>query len=303
MFGLLCVVVVTILLNACGPKYYIVESEFISSEIGEQPATVTKTKLYSEAFPTIKTLAIKAPDQCISETSSQKTGEAKSGDKIMQTACGVEMAHIERALAKAGFGVISWKVLENAMIVASKQNMTHLSAARDLGADAMFQINSFERSVSHGGADARWERRFYKSDGRASVLGPAKVTESTASDLNKLSKDNETGKIDGLKRLSATINASATYVKNGQAFWFYEWNHKQQHDSDNVKFKTHIECEDKRPRFRCWERKEQKQRKSTLTSGSSEAVTIGSRPEDIIRYRHDQLLKEVINLESPKFSA
>lgn len=117
-----------LLMTGCSSyDYYQVESNFKMSAASDRiPATITKGQGFEANFPRIATIAVKAPDFCVSESQSQRTGTARAETNVMQTTCGVEMAQIESSLAKAGFGVISWKVLQNEMTVST----SHLDAAK-----------------------------------------------------------------------------------------------------------------------------------------------------------------------------
>lgn len=118
-----------LLMTGCSSyDYYQVESNFKMSAASDRiPATITKGQGFEANFPRIATIAVKAPDFCVSESQSQRTGTARAETNVMQTTCGVEMAQIESSLAKAGFGVISWKVLQNEMTVST----SHLDAAKN----------------------------------------------------------------------------------------------------------------------------------------------------------------------------
>ena len=96
-------------------NYYQVQSTYRIADVEEQKADVTKSRGFDTAFEKIDVIAVKAPDRCISETQSEKTGQARGTGTVMKTECGVEMAQIERHLAQAGFSVVSWKLLQNQM--------------------------------------------------------------------------------------------------------------------------------------------------------------------------------------------
>lgn len=268
--------------------YYQVESNFKMSAASDRiPATITKAQGFEANFPRIATIAVKAPDFCVSESQSQRTGSARAETNVMQTTCGVEMAQIESSLAKAGFGVISWKVLQNEMTVST----SHLEAAKKLKADAMFQINSLERGVTQAGQDARWDRRFYDTaDGGKK---PTAVDSYMANLLDAYAKQNEEAMIAGVEVLSASINASVTLVENGRAIWFYEWNNVQsQEDADQIVANTYIYCID--GYCQPYVPQTASAYSDELVQGTSNAVSIGAKAADRRRAIHDKLMKRVV---------
>jgi hypothetical protein len=249
-------------------------------------------------------LAIQAPDKCINETQSKATGRSsgKAGDDILGTECGVEMASIERALAKTGYNVISWKVLKGAMKPNTDQSKTNLEAAVMLGADALFQINSLERGKANAGRDARWDRRYYESDDEGNKGESARVKKKIAEQLNRISQDTEKQK--GAKDIivySATINASVTYTKNGHAIWFYNWAHKNKVGSDElIVATTTVECEN--DTCQKYTPKIEEKDEEILYGGSSEAVSAGIDVAVRGRKIQDRLMKEVIEDMVTSFS-
>lgn len=273
----------------CANPYYVIESEYIATDSREQPAEATHI---GRATLNKQIIAVKAPDHCINETEAQTTGEADASARIMQTSCGVEMANIERAVAKAGYGVISWKILQNALDVANRQDITELTAAKQLGAGALLQINSLERSVSPAGREARWDRRYYKSDKRGTKKESVSVKVDKARDFNRLIQNKEAKEEQhASNRLSATINASATLLENGQTFWFYNWNHFERLADNQVRVGVHVKCEGQG----CFEFQQAKAKPvEQLYSGNSRAISRAKNPQDDIRFRHDRLMKEVI---------
>ena len=235
-----------IFITGCGPNRYLVEANYVHDETYDVKPIITESKAYHEVFKDIKSVAVRAPDDCSNETESQKTGQAESHNTVLKTYCGVIMALIERELAKAGFDVISWNELDSAVKV-SKLNgaaLTPMQAAKNLKSDVLLQINSFERTSTEPDRDSRWDTRFYKSNTKGGNLGVAKVDEKTKTQLisqAKKSIDDRSQQIQ--QRLSATINATAIY-NNGQSIWFYEWNHIESLDSYNSVFKVNMACED-----------------------------------------------------------
>ncbi len=282
--------------------FYQVKSQFRVNDAGEDPASVTRARGFNDAFNAIRVIAVKAPDRCISETETQSSGRANSGSTVMKTECGVEMAQIERELAKAGYSVISWKILENQMATSP----THLAAAKSLDADALFQINSLERTTSAKGQDARWDRRYYKSDATGMVGAPASVKEDIAYSLNNIADAEEKKLVSSSNALSATINANVTLVENARNIWFYDWSHQEAMVQDGViEHYSLVRCsDDDYDYYVCLPHtpREEKSDEESFVQGSSQGFSSNVNLDDVKRYKHDQLMKEVISDMVKNFS-
>lgn len=243
---LLFILLLTLFITGCGPNRYLVEANYIHDETYDVKPVITQSKAYHELFKDIKSVAVKAPDDCSNETESQKTGQVESHGTVLKTYCGVIMALIERELTKAGFNVISWNELDSAVKVSRLNGtaLTPLQAAKNLKSDVLLQINSFERTSTQPDRDFRWDTRFYKSNPKGGNLGVAKVDEKTKTQLINQAKKSINDRSQQIQqRLSATINATAIH-NNGQSIWFYEWNHVESLDSYNNAFKFNMACED-----------------------------------------------------------
>lgn len=292
---------VFVLAGCSTTDFYQVKSQFRVNDAGEEPASVTRAKGFDTEFESIEVIAVKAPDRCISETETQSTGRAKSGSTVMKTECGVEMAQIERELAKAGYSVISWKILENQMAAS----LTHLEAAKSLDADALFQINSLERTTSAKGQDARWDRRYYKSDEKGTKGAPASVKEETANMLNQIASFKEHALVPSADALSATINANVTLVKNARNIWFYDWSHQEPIAEDGViENYSLVRCSDETDYYLCRPYNTDKKQSGgdELVQGSSQGFSRNVNLEDQRRFKHDKLMKEVISDMVKNFS-
>jgi hypothetical protein len=293
------------LISGCASPYMLVEATYQqNTDRGETSANITRGQGFDEIAPQISTLAIQAPDKCINESQAKATGRSsgKASDDILGTECGVEMASIERALAKTGYNVISWKVLKGAMKPNTEQPKTNLEAAAMLGADALFQINSLERGEANAGRDARWDRRYYESDEEGSKGEKVRVKKKTADQLDRLSQNKEKQKASkAIIVYNATINASVSYTKNGHAIWFYSWVHKSKAGGDELLVvQTTVECEN--GACRKYTPKIEENDEEELIGGSSEAISAGINAADRRRKNQDRLMKEVIGDMVTSFS-
>jgi hypothetical protein len=284
----------TLLITGCGPNRYLVEANYVHEAYDAKP-NITESKAYHELFKDIKSIAVKAPDDCSNETESQKTGQARPHDTVLKTRCGVVMALIERELTKAGFEVISWKELDSAVKVSRLNGtaLTPLQAARHLKSDVLLQINSFERTSTNPERDSRWETRFYRSNMKGGNLGMATVDENTKTQLIAQAKDSIKDKSEKFnRRLSATINATAIY-NNGQSIWFYEWNHIEPLDSRNNAIKFNMACEE----GKCAKYEIQTppaKKTKTKSSGDNIGISSNNSPEDVEMAKYNKLMEDVI---------
>ena len=288
MFAMVTMAVTASVLTACGTPYYLVTSDFMTSDNREAPPEIVESQTYLSAIPNIKSLAVKAPEGCANETAAESSGEAEGQDVLLKTTCGIEMAELERALTKAGFQVISWNVLQNKVL---KEKITPLTASKELGAEVLFQINSLERSLVQAGQDARWERRFYESNDQGEQLDLASLPAKEGEQLIRQIKKKESS-LSQQERLSVTINASASLVKTAETMWFYEWTHAEAQKQDAATNVLAI-CDDGRCRETSVKVKTQAD-EDRFVSGSSEAISKQKNAKDQQNALYHTLLRDVV---------
>lgn len=209
-----------LLLTGCA-SFVRVESEFVESS-RQAEAEITKTPEYLAMRPAIRRVALRAPDACSQDTMAEATGVARPQKTVLATRCGVEMAELERALVKADYTVYSWQSV--ASMVQSDPTLTPLAAAKKLGAQVLFQVNSLERAAATANAEARWERRYYKAKpGAARGFQPTPISlpARDREELNALIAENERTAINSIRH-AAVLDVSAVAVESGQAIWFYQ---------------------------------------------------------------------------------
>ena len=284
-------------LTACGPPYYLVTSDFMVADGREAPPEIVESPTYQSMIAGIKSIAVKAPEGCANETATESSGEAAGQGVLLKTTCGIEMAELERALTKAGFKVISWNVLQNKVI---KEETTPQAASQDLGAEVLFQINSLERSLVQSGQDARWERRFFKSNDEGEQLDPASLPVKEGEELIRQIKNKE-ATLTHQERLSVTINASASLVKTGETIWFYEWTHAEARGQDAAMQLLAI-CDDGKCREASAKGKEPED-KDQFLSGGSEAISKPKSAKDHQNAVYHKLLRDLVTNLATSFKA
>src|SRR5262245_61940076 len=109
MRSLIGAITVAALTGCSSTSYFLVSSQYVSNTQAQQAPEVIASDTYrANATSTNTVVAVRAPDSCSNNTADQVTGGAASKGTIMLTNCGVEMAEVERALARTGYRVISW---------------------------------------------------------------------------------------------------------------------------------------------------------------------------------------------------
>jgi hypothetical protein len=286
-----------VLLSGCSTKYLLV-SQFVASSQAEPPPEIIETPTYRAEVGRIKTVAVRAPESCSDRTADSASGAAASQETILKTYCGVEMAEIERGLARLGYRVISWKVLSREM---NERNLTAIEIASNLGAEALFQINSLEKSRNAPGKDARWERKYFRSNDLGERVQEQPFDDDTRAFFKNRYFDRYEKSAD-YRRLAITLDANAVLVKTAESIWYYRWTHSDPVGL-NLSQEVLVECEgNNRECVTLTPRKPAPDRATTRASGDSEAISASERPEDREKAVYAQLLSDVITSLVKSFS-
>lgn len=166
-------------------------------------------------------IAVQWPSYCANQTSATAAGDAVSLENISSIDCAVEMAELERAFARAGFEVILWDAVRR---YASLNEVTAEIAAEKMGVAVLLRVNSFERGAALPGADARWQREYFRSDPGGGIGPSLTVPERVANQLDTLAEEIETD-AERAPRLAVTVDATLELVPSGEVAWFYRWTH------------------------------------------------------------------------------
>jgi len=283
-----------LLLTACNPTY-LLESKIIANTQAEAPAEIVETASYRSQLAKITTVAVRAPDNCSNQTAAAATGDATAAGTILKTECGVEMAEIERALAKRGLKVISWKILAREMTQSTKSAS---AVAQAMGAEVLFQINSLEKSVKSLGKDARWERGYYLSNEQGDKLERKELDERTRLYLRNtfLSGQERDAESTGLRVPSVTLDANAVDLATGEAIWYYRWTHADA-SGINYAYQALVTCKGNDLKCISIPNRSRVKRKdaSGLSSADSDAISVAASPMDEEAHKHAELLTHVVN--------
>lgn len=296
MNGILCLAA-GVSLTGC-TSFYVVSSKYVASTQEQQAAEITATKAYHENYNKAVTVAVRAPDSCSNNTADQASGGATSQSAVLKTNCGVEMAEIEKALAKANYKVISWKSVlayEQAQGRSTADVANAAEVSKTLGADVLFQINSLEKSQKTLGKDARWERQYFKSDSRATLLGEQSFPDAIRTFIKNRFLSPFELQYNPVS-LAVTLDATAIWVESGQAIWYYRWTRASEPSKKGSANSLLLTCPDNI--YTCYPtviRNDKTDSGVVLAAGESEAVSISEKPEDKERAVYAELLKEVIS--------
>ena len=199
--------------------HYLVTTKLVPGQQSSSSAEIVESSAASSVKDKITKIAVKAPDTCANQTVGSTSGASSNVSTVVATRCGVEMAALERSLARAGYEVISWKLMDEGL---SRGGKPLAKLAEELGADGLVQVNSLEKNKSKIPGGARFETSYHSSNSRGAILKPAKISpprEQVIGDqfLNPLHKS-----ISSKTLLSVSLDATLIYVPTQQAVWFYK---------------------------------------------------------------------------------
>lgn len=303
-----------VLVSGCS-THYLATSKFVASSQAEAPPELVATPKYDNVKGKVKAVVVKAPDNCLNRTADDASGAARTQDSVLKTTCGIEMAEIERALARKGFKVVSWK----AMDMALRTNTKSISeVAAELGAEVVFQINSLETANKNMGKDARWERAYYRSDKFGHKVSDEALSDNARTYLRKSYLDDYEKRLP-LMRQAVTLDANAILASTGESIWYYRWSHTEPMQEDGgrqvlLKCATsalkkadklvqgeltkgaglaypdaRVDCQITNPAIA-----KKEASPVVMSSVESDAVSVMSRPEDQKKVIYSELLGQVI---------
>lgn len=188
---------------------------------GEAPAEISDTPAYRKSLPTWKTVALRVPNTCLTDTAARVTGTASDSRLILTTQCGIWLKELESALSNSGYRVISWDALHRA---ESAGDMSTYSAAAKLGADVVFLINSLESNPTNLKDVGRMKLSYSKSNAAGDKLAPAALDENRRAWLRQYvgdRTDHTKREATGIKAHAATLDLTAVAATGGESVWFY----------------------------------------------------------------------------------
>jgi hypothetical protein len=242
--------------GACEKRHLIVEYSAGATTVSA-PAEVTRTPTYLSQFASIRAVAIRLPDQCQNQTASQVNGMATNSQVIMGSNCGVWLSELERSLTQAGFRVITW-VREN-----ENRADNIAEVARQIGADAVFMVNSLDTTRMLPGVAAGSRISYFESNPQGDRLQPAELPTVQRDYLRCLvwqrsgyaidpsewrrlvGRDcaytseaaDDRDAISDVIGVASSLNVTAVHAGSGESIWFYNRRLVQQlRSSRNLRF-------------------------------------------------------------------
>jgi hypothetical protein len=208
----------TFTLSGCSWTYLTVKSDVANSTIASPGSDIVQTSDYLKRFENVKKVAFRAPDSCVQSLESNSTGSAIN-KQLVSARCGVVMAELEKALVKAGYDVYSWKSING--LVYNNSEATYVDAAKKLGAEILFEVNSLEQKTIP--TQSKFNRKYLESNSRGKIIGDIAISEDELKQINKLVTENEQANAYRIRRVGAMIDINAVDVTNSKKIWFYQW--------------------------------------------------------------------------------
>ncbi len=271
-------------------NYYVVESTHDVAIVDIKPDVIT-TSTYKKYKNRIKTIAVRAPEVCSND--SLKSNSSIKTDAVLSSKCGQAMSVLERELVKNGYRVISWKV-----IASRSENKAALELAKLHKAELLLQINSLDRTIDVTDKSSKWTDTFYNADTRGNKQDIATV----GSEQAKAMLDNSLTKAQTKERASifgeqpgASIDVTATLVKNAESVWFYKWTKlEKNNEMHKTKMVSYVKCNNSK----CWQwphnyKPRNKTKDQRFITGSSNTIETAQYTNASNRM-YQKLLKDVI---------
>ncbi len=200
------------------------------------PAEVRTTVTYTSRIATIRSVTIRFPDSCVTQSlaavtqsAAQMTGVGTGSTVILRNDCAVWLAELERSLAGAGYRVISGDALYRLEGSTNPRLSTYV-AAQQLGADAVFVINSLETSDVQRGARFAGSLTYYQSNPRGETVQLREFDDNVRLVFqtmvrNRLAPDSPTpGAPPVVQALAGILDTTAVIAGSGESMWFYRRN-------------------------------------------------------------------------------
>lgn len=201
------------------PAYMLVEYRAGGTVGTTAPPEVQETASYAANGPAVHTIALKFPDDCLTEGAARATGTATTSREIMGTRCGVWLAELERALTEQHYKVISWSALRQQQ---ETHNISTYDAARELGADVVFGVNSMETHPILRGSQSTAITRYFTSDARGNRLAKVAPEERDRPGLKRFAAEHAGALgVNDVVGFAATLDVTAVLASSGESIWFF----------------------------------------------------------------------------------
>lgn len=203
------------LLSSCARLVY-VESSISSEQLAPPKREITSTEQYKAIAGKVTKVALRAPENCSGQSASASGNYSDPTKSFIRSECGVEMGLLERQLTEAGYSVYSWKILDS---MVKDKRQSYLEAARELGAEVFFSVNSLEGIVVS--RPELIKRSYYSYSEKEGKGLPLDLVEEQRQGVRQVIGpfENESFRNGSF---GAFLDATAIEVSTGQAVWFYK---------------------------------------------------------------------------------
>lgn len=211
----------------CQPTQATVEPAYIRADyvaersLQDTKAEVTAANVYRQEHTKWKTVAIRLPDTCVTESAATATGTSSSAETIMANACAFWLKELESALSGAGFRVISWDALKRTLMSG---DVSTYAAAANLGADIVFLVDMdlADKTLT---TESRLTSTISKADATGQrVANPFEdadwIREFNDYWVNRLAPEMMRSEIE-ITAMSAWLDLTAVVAATGETAWFY----------------------------------------------------------------------------------
>lgn len=190
-------------------------------------AEVVNSRLVTAMRGSIQRIAVSAPDACLNPPVSELhgvMGSVESGT-VLHLQCGSEMAELERAFTRAGFAVISWRIVRAAQHPGgTAAPLSASQAARTLDADLLVEVNDLGR-VTHArpAVDGMWVRELARSSANGhwgEGLDPHGLSpQDIATFRNAIARAEQS--FEQIAMPGVALDLSVVAPESGQVVWFF----------------------------------------------------------------------------------
>jgi hypothetical protein len=194
----------------------LVEYSVVPAVSATPDVAAKETPKLREIRPRVSSVAVRAPDMCFAPMDPNLSGPPRI---VLSAECAPWIGELERALASAGYRVLSWDAL---MQVEHQQSLTTYAAAERLGADVVFVFAQLDVADVDFASKPIDSLRNFAADERGDVVGPAVLDAATERDLaSRVDKILGSGPWDRAAGLKSTIDGSAVLPETGEVVWLF----------------------------------------------------------------------------------
>lgn len=263
-------------------NYVLVESSVATDEIRRPIREIVGTPRYNSVAANVAKVAVRAPEYCSGQSAASNDKQTDRAKSLMGSTCGVQMGVLERQLTESGYDVYSWRAVES-MVTA--QNKSYLQAARELGAEVLFTVNSLEGVLAS--SDEHIRRAYFVSSKKGEKGAPWNIGEVHRQPIRGELRPYEAS----LRDISfgAFLDVTAIDVTTGQAIWFYK---SGKYDLENISAPLSFLVAGKKGRWKVVT--VNGARPSVVTGSTSVEYDRGSKNRDVGEEQYEKYVRQVV---------